>query len=329
MTASPTPNKAVVLLADSGYAPAAYVIARQAMRALQGRAHVIIATTDTASAALIAGCDPRLKVVSFQSSVLDEKLPVNSATNRIIYAKLFLSSLIGKAYDRILYLDSDVWICSESFARLFDLDMQGNAIAAARDVLDLTHDKEFADYKVRLGLSPQTPYFNSGLMLVDVAKYEADEIGQRALEYILKGNFRGQWHDQSGLNHVLKGRYLEISSLWNWHACNRSPTVAARFAPIVRHFTGRSKPWNDFLGRLDPTYSTLMKQELANTPWPKFVLSADEVGHWTYRLPRYVKHRIVLGHSAARTRRRRIEAVGRHLRDGQFADFEQGIVSRA
>jgi lipopolysaccharide biosynthesis glycosyltransferase len=239
---------------------------------------------------------------------------------------LLLDRLLGTEYERVIYIDCDVWICSKAFARLFALDMRGKAIAAVRDATDLVPDARFADYRTRLGLVPDNHYFNSGLMLIDVAKYRSENIGVRALDYITGPDYPGLWYDQDSLNHVVRGNFLEISLLWNWQASLQNRQTSTSSGQVVLHFSGRSKPWNDYLGRLNPIYARMMRSELGNTPWPKFVRSASEVRPWTYRFPRYIKHRILLGSSAARLHRRKLAAAKKYLSSGRFADIEQGLV---
>ena len=338
----PKSRNAVLIFTDENYAPAAYFVAQQALRALDGSADVVVATSDVTTRSLIAQTDPRLRAIGFPSDLLPVSLPVRVSRPRILYARLVLDRLVGTDYDRVIYLDCDIWICSKDFARLFELEMRGNAIAAVRDAHDLVPDAQlrwteripggrrrhctYSEYKARLGLGPQDHYFNSGVLLVDVAKYRSEDIGGRALSWVTGPDFMGPWHDQSGLNYAVKGKFSEISLLWNWQASLQDQQTSVSSGAKVLHFSGRSKPWNDYLGRLNPIYASMMRSELGNTPWPKFVRSASEVGPWTYRFPRYIKHRVLLGPSATGLHRRRLAAAKAYLASGRFADVEQGLV---
>lgn len=59
----PKSRNAVLLCTDENYAPAAYFVALQALRASDGRADFVVATNDVTASSLVAQTDPRIRVM--------------------------------------------------------------------------------------------------------------------------------------------------------------------------------------------------------------------------------------------------------------------------
>ena len=60
------------------------------------------------------------------------RMPENKRLSNIVYARLMIDRLVGPDVDRVLYLDCDMLV-REDIGFLFDLDLEGNSIAAVRD----------------------------------------------------------------------------------------------------------------------------------------------------------------------------------------------------
>jgi lipopolysaccharide biosynthesis glycosyltransferase len=157
-------------------------------------------------------------------------------------------------------------------ARVFGLDMRGRALAAVADNSEILRPRarDWAEYKRHLGLRPETPYFNSGALLLDLARYTAEGVAERAVEYVVKGGYMGTLDDRSVLNATLKGGWTELSPLWNWMYATRDE-MTRRYRPFIIHFGGKSKPWDDWQGRYHPRYAAVMKDYLSTAWFPNFV----------------------------------------------------------
>jgi lipopolysaccharide biosynthesis glycosyltransferase len=111
-----------------------------------------------------------------------------------------------------------------------------------------------------LELNASLPYFNCGLLRVDLRLWRELDVGRQALDYCARFKDCVHWADQDGLNLALAGRIGELDPRWNvqigavrtfddWPAS--SFKEAMRFertrlfsSPGVLHFTGVRKPWN-------------------------------------------------------------------------------------
>jgi len=108
----------------------------------------------------------------------------------------------------------------------------------------------------QLGNSPVEPYFNSGVILVNVLEWRRQRVTERAMEYIAKQ--RPPFHDQSALNVVLHGSAVPLDERFNCLANMRKhwPALRQHCGQTSRliHFLDYPKPW-DFLGEfVHPQY---------------------------------------------------------------------------
>ena len=159
------------------------------------------------------------------------------------YYRLFLPRLLQDRYDRLLYVDLDIYFHRPDFVALLDLNMGGHAIAAVRDTL-VHYDDDVARREFDRTISPgHRRYFNSGLMLIDVAAYEEMKIEERTIELALGGGTL-MFRDQSALNMVLDGNWLELSPAFNAVVEYLTSFVREVCPPVVAHFAGRLKPWS-------------------------------------------------------------------------------------
>jgi len=135
-------------------------------------------------------------------------------------------------------------------------------------------------YPAALGLPEPGAYFNSGVLVMDLAGMRADGVGPRLVEFAT-GRTDLPWGDQDALNVVLAGRWLHLHPRWN---CMNSvlgmpeavelfgaeAVAEARANPGIRHFEGpyQNKPWH-LLG--DRESRELYVRHRRGTPWPRVV----------------------------------------------------------
>jgi lipopolysaccharide biosynthesis glycosyltransferase len=166
---------------------------------------------------------------------------------------------------RFLYVDADT-LCGVDVSVLNTLEL-GDAPAGLVPEASLAGaaDRFVAD---QLGNSPVEPYYNSGVILVNVAQWRRQQVTERAMEYIAA--HLPPYHDQSALNVVLHGSAVPLDERFNCIANMRKhwPTLRQAVGRISRlvHFLDYPKPW-DFLGEfMHPQYriwlSTLEKTAL-------------------------------------------------------------------
>ena len=318
----PSNANAIVLICDQNYLPAARLVAHQLLCQPLINFDVLILTTGRSSQSEELQ-DSRLQILDMELNPQISSLPHSQRKSTATYARLGIDLLFGDMYRKILYLDCDVWIANRPIGHLFELDMHDYEVAAVRDAAEIIRPtaSEWLDYKWRLGLPKTMKYFNSGVMLIDVKNFRRAKVGQRALRYLAEGEYRGAFHDQSALNAVLKGRWLELSPLWNWMFATRLE-ITEKYNPAIIHFIGSNKPWRDRKAKHAPKYRLEMEQYLSSIGYRSYVEAVPARAQW----------RRTFGNSAKRITaaligdrwNNRIEAF---MATERFDDVDQGIVS--
>jgi lipopolysaccharide biosynthesis glycosyltransferase len=166
--------------------------------------------------------------------------------------RLFLPELLPTGISRYLYLDTDVLVLRD-LTDLLDSGLDGRAIAAVRDPWIGNFGAPNGPPYTQLGVGPNTPYFNSGVMLIDRDKWASDDVTAQSLELLRQ--HRLPYADQCALNTVLCNSWTAIHPRWNTqpsHATAKCHFDSAQEAgsiseavsdPGILHFVG-PKPWN-------------------------------------------------------------------------------------
>lgn len=182
----------------------------------------------------------------------------------------FLIPQLCPTLDKAVYLDCDLIVRSD-IADLWAEDVSQVYAAAVEDSL---RHKTPARQKLFGG----RPYFNSGVLLLNLARIRADLSLESFLEIerAHRGVFRYQ--DQDVLNAAFgdQVRYLPLS--WNATApifrkkspafsCGQAEIEAARDNPHIVHFTGPDKPWKIPSGCMSHPYAAEYFLNLRATPF--------------------------------------------------------------
>lgn len=199
-------------------------------------------------------------------------LPGSRHLTAATWYRIFLPELLPDV-DRILYLDADV-VVRESLAPLWSTDLEGNTVAAVTNVFEPWN---FGWPEHGLGL--RTPYFNAGVLLMDLERMRRDDVAAKILEHAAANEGRMPFGDQDPLNAVLAESRKSLHPRWNvqnavvhfeWAADVFEPPelAEARAHPAIRHFEGpaSNKPWH-FLCERDGREEYFRYR--AMTPWPK------------------------------------------------------------
>lgn len=156
----------------------------------------------------------------------------------VIYARLFMGELLPADIERVLYLDSDIFVRSP-IEQLFDMDMGGKAIAAALQP-DRLHCIAGRDLRTRNAFSMAEPYFNSGVMLIDMNQYRGVDFAGVLRDSLPQSEIDMFYYDQDIINFAFKGRILELDYRWNL----QNPEPAHEILdPHILHYSANPKPW--------------------------------------------------------------------------------------
>ncbi len=231
---------------DAAYAPHAGGVIASVVRHAPGARLRFICLHDGVGEALRARVEACAPGARFHwAQVTDEDLPAFATRghfNRAILFRIGLEKLAPADCTRVLYLDSDVVICGD-VRELWDVDLGGAAIGAMRDCY-----QDAAAFAQRWALASQAQgYFNSGVLLVDLAAVRAEGGFSAAAAFVARHGEELLFGDQDALNFVFWRRWRELDPAWNVQRYLSFQEIAAagwrRAAPGLIHFIGPEKPW--------------------------------------------------------------------------------------
>jgi len=203
-------------------------------------------------------------------------------------ARIFAPQHLPDEVERYLYLDCDTAVTGSLHA-LFETGLEGNVCGMAAEP---TIYREVPAY---LGLGQGTPYFNTGMMLVDRSAWEEAGITKACVDYYREHNGRLPLSDQDVLNHCLAGKVMPLWQGWdffsNYYYRSYKSLVSqnawyekiqtadeydrARKIPAVIHFAGDERPW--VRGNHNP-WKKIYREYLQKTPWKDTPETAGQEG---------------------------------------------------
>ncbi|MBC6443760.1 MAG: hypothetical protein GDA53_11775 [Rhodobacteraceae bacterium] len=164
--------------------------------------------------------------------------PTDRAVPVWAMGRLYLSLLLDKSWDRVLYLDGDTLAGPVPID--MGQDLQGKVFGA---VEDFTYRNAYDSMFIRDGLRGRGHrYFNSGVLLIDWQKW-GGQTEEDALEFYQKCVRFLKHNDQCALNHTCVGRWCPLDLSWNTGTSMLWKAEYAKKARVV-HFYGSTKPWD-------------------------------------------------------------------------------------
>jgi lipopolysaccharide biosynthesis glycosyltransferase len=185
------------------------------------------------------------------------------------YYRLFLPRLLGKDYRRLLYLDVDVHIHSNRLFGLFGIGMNGHAIGAVRDLLPFRENEKDQRELRNTTTNIERKYLNAGVLLIDPTEFAEQELEARVLAATRQRELYLQ--DQSALNIVLDGDWLELSLSFNMFVELWGSYVPQVCEPVVVHFIGSRKPWHGPRFTAAHPAKGHIERYFRDSPWPDFL----------------------------------------------------------
>lgn len=162
------------------------------------------------------------------------------------YERLFIEEYLPDDTTLALWLDCDLLVLDDITA-LFQHPLNGHTLWAVRDPFVQYVSSPFGVHNWReLGLTNNNPYFNAGVMLIDMVRWRTSEVASRALQHLRRYGKKVYFNDQEALNAVIGDHWIPLDDRWN---CSTNPFHAKRQnpgskEPAIIHFAGRIKPWN-------------------------------------------------------------------------------------
>ncbi len=125
------------------------------------------------------------------------------------YMKLYLDNLLPESVEKVLYLDSDILVVGD-LTELWEMDLKGYVAAG---VIDCLGEK----YYDVLGLSKNSYYCNSGMILENLKAWREKKIGDRVREYCKKNGGYVFFMEQTAFNAAVQGDILILHPKYNMY----------------------------------------------------------------------------------------------------------------
>jgi len=268
-------TNAIVIFSDAAYFPLAYTLA---IDAYAGAGHVADVIIFTDAAELVeryaGGSQPLVRIIDSRRCT-----PINAASrgrlSAAAYYRLFIGELLPDSYKRALYLDCDIAV-DPGFAGIFSIDMQGAAIAAAVDGGDILrrdgkHAIAWQKHLRDIGLASDAPYFNSGVLLIDLDAWRSVGVVDEACAFLADLGDRATCMDQDTLNYVFRGRWFPLPQRYNFQTPFMALCLEEVAKPLIWHYSGDLKPWTSLTWQLSQSHVERFRSRLDAAGWPDFI----------------------------------------------------------
>ena len=193
-----------------------------------------------------------------------------------IMLRLFMGEMLPASVERVLYLDCDT-IVLQSLKGLWSREL-GDCILGA--VMEPTI---YPAVRRSIDLGPEDAYYNSGVLLVNLARWRAEGVQETLLDFWKSKGGKLFASDQDVLNGGLKGRVCSLPPKYNfftncryfsyraltkygpaYRAVTAEEFARAKRHPVIVHYMGDERPW--IAGNLNH-YRRAYEMYLAQTPW--------------------------------------------------------------
>jgi len=194
--------------------------------------------------------------------------------------RLLLGAMLPAEQARVIYLDSDVMIM-DSLRPLWESDLGGHALGAVRDAAMPWIGSPAGTLRPlrwrKLAVPPDAPYFNAGMLLIDLVAWRRLDLGGKALRAGCEHEL--PCTDQDALFAACGGRFQQLHPRWNmipthfddsqsmaWICEGPERMDEALACPAMIHFTRTFRPWVKSLRASHP-HAQGWFEHLDQTPW--------------------------------------------------------------
>lgn len=199
----------------------------------------------------------------------DSWRPPSHVTNAAFIRYLAPRLLQGES--RCVYTDGDV-IFRRDPGVLHQMDLQGTTLGAVRSrAAPYFASPGAIEPWLEMGLPSSSPYFNSGVLVIDLDRWRSLDITGRITDVMKRFGDRLNLADQDALNASVVGDWTQLDRTWNYvtHIVDsflQQPELEP-LDPAIVHFAGRTKPWR--WGR-QPLFAEEWYALIEDSPWQGF-----------------------------------------------------------
>ncbi|MDY3558315.1 glycosyltransferase family 8 protein [Gemmata sp. JC673] len=247
------------------------------------------------------GRDVTIKFLQPQLKLLEGVPP--GRMGAMAYLRVLIPDSLPPEITHAIYLDSDLLV-QDSLADLWHERSEAHAIAAVPDYggPQVSSPACLPNWS-ELGLPPDAPYINTGVLVMNLKWWRSENVGRRILDHSIRFRELNRYADQDGVNAVLCRECKTIDLRWNVPAYLEFDSVFAitdaswvkdLVAPqreerldrgAIVHFIGNRKPWKRGLAsRMQRRWLAAM----ARSGW----FAGDPFGRLRLSLPIWADYRL-------------------------------------
>jgi lipopolysaccharide biosynthesis glycosyltransferase len=186
-------------------------------------------------------------------------------TSLFTYARFLFQDMFSDL-GKVLYIDVDTLVLGD-LADLYATPLGENLLAAAvgRGTSRADDCWGILNYK-ELGIPGDTPYFNAGILVLDLAKWRKEGFAQRCMGYAAKYPELCIFWDQTVMNTLLAGNFTHLDQKWNQQFNGPDKSY---LRDGILHYCGPDKPWA-YENGLPQELNDIFFEELDRTAWKKW-----------------------------------------------------------
>lgn len=187
--------------------------------------------------------------------------PTTDRYPREMYYRIFAAKYLPETLDRILYLDPDITVIG-SLGELYRTPMDnGKYFAAASHIGTILH----LINELRLDMEEESPYINSGVMLINLGLLRREQRTEDVYAYIDSHRGKLILPDQDIISGLYGDRIIPLDPfrynmterllIFHPQSVGRNELDFVRKNSAVIHYCGRNKPWKSgYIGKLGIFY---------------------------------------------------------------------------
>lgn len=213
----------------------------------------------------ILGDCGNLKMINASDIALSDA-PTTVRYPKEIYYRIFAAKYLPSDLDRVIYLDPDI-IVNGSVKELYDTPMDNYFFAAASHIGPFLRKIN----ELRLDMEEESPYINSGVMLMNLKRLRAEQRLDDVFEFIEKRKNILMLPDQDIISALYGSKILALDT-FRYNMTERLFMAHLPFErgfdldwvrknSVIIHYCGRNKPWKSgYVGQLDVFYNETLQK---------------------------------------------------------------------
>ena len=174
-------------------------------------------------------------------------MPVFGHVSLSTYYRFLLGAILPPDIDKVIYLDVDTIVLGDIF-ELWNTPMDSHTLLAVPGRIHKVGDMLDPAIIEGNGLKPDGAYFNAGVMLIDLARWRAGNLLDRARAFVNQYGRLLRFWDQDIFNCLLTGDWGYLDEKWNriidhQDKLEETDLRAYQKAGGLVHFASAIKPW--------------------------------------------------------------------------------------